>query len=253
MGDRPPTVSAKAATVRAAQYNPRPYRHKIRNLAYVDLNADRGILRDLSEFGMAVQSLASLQAEQQVRLRVDLPDPRLRVEAQGRVAWTDAGGQAGVEFLDLPRRSRRQLQEWILTQLLAGAYNALADETAALLFSSTARPVIRLKPESIHPPKRLRLAGISVSARAFSRAVDGLVLLCAVLLFHVLALVLTDTLPSWPVASALALGATSVFVLLYWGLFGVFFRATPGNRLAELACRESISRKRRQEARARFR
>jgi len=246
-------VSAQAATVRAAEHHPRPYRHKIRNLAYVDLNANRGIVRDLSEFGMAAQTLVPLQVDQQVHVHLDLRDPRVRVEAQGRVAWTDAAGQAGVEFLDLSQRSRRSLQEWMFTQLLAAAYRALADEAAALLFSSTARPVIRLEPGSVEARRWLRVAGFTVSARAFSRAVDGLVLLCAVLLFSVLALVLTDTLPSWPVASALALGATSVFVLAYWGLFGFFFGATPGHRLAELAYRDSVSRTNGQEGRTRFR
>jgi hypothetical protein len=91
---------------------------------------------------------------------------------------------------------------------------------------------------------------VTLSASTFARAVDGLVLLCAVLLFSVLTLMLTDTLPAWPLASALMLGAAALLVVAYWGLFHLFFGATAGERLAELACREPIKSP---EPRMRFR
>src|SRR5579863_7318007 len=82
----------------------RPYRHKIRTLAYVSLDsANGGILRDLSDAGMAVQALAPLRQNQAVKVRLELSSPRFRLEAEGRVAWVDSLGQAGVEFLDLPQ------------------------------------------------------------------------------------------------------------------------------------------------------
>jgi hypothetical protein len=247
MAHRAQAASAQVATGRT---EPRRYRHKIRNLAYVDLDASRGILRDISEFGVASQTLVSLQADQRVHLRLDLRDPRVHLEIQGRVAWSDGRGQTGVEFLDLPHRSRRLLQEWIFTQLLAAAYRALGDENAALLFSSAVRPAIRIDPQTIAPTRSLSLAGITLPARTFARAVDGLVLLCAVLLFSVVALALTDTMPPWPVASALVLGTTALFVLTYSGLFEFFFGPTPGERLAEMACRDADNNP---ESRTRFR
>ena len=232
---------------------PRPYRHKIRNLTYVEVDGNRGLLRDLSEFGMASQTLTPVQIDQPVRLSLELRDPRVRVEAQGRVAWTDGRGLSGVEFVDLPRSSQRSLQEWIFSRLLAAAYRAMGDENAALLFSSIGRPAIRLKPQIVPPNLSLNLAGITVRARSLARALDGLVLLCAVLLFSVLTLALTDVLPSWPMASAFVMGAACVLVLAYWGLFEFFFGATPGERLAEVACRESAKGKRETELRTRFR
>src|SRR5579871_6647427 len=125
-----------ARATSGAESKPRAYRHKIRNLTYLDVDANRGLLRDLNEFGVASQTLAPVQVDQPVRLNLDLRDPRLRVDAQGRVVWTDGRGQAGVEFVKLPQSSRRAIQEWIFAQLLAAAYRALGDENAALLFSS---------------------------------------------------------------------------------------------------------------------
>src|SRR5271169_4807371 len=86
----------------------RHYRHHIRTLAYVNLdNGNGGIIRDLGDSGLAIQAVAPLLLNQQVFLRFELANPRVRVETTGRVAWVDPMGQAGVEFLTLSQRSAR--------------------------------------------------------------------------------------------------------------------------------------------------
>src|ERR1700681_923241 len=98
----------------------RPYRQRIRTLVHVNLDAANGaILRDLSEFGIAMQTVAPLAPDQQVHLQFELPAPRVRVEAAGRIVWTDSWGQAGVKFLNLPQPCERSLKEWIFTQILS--------------------------------------------------------------------------------------------------------------------------------------
>src|SRR3989442_15985889 len=88
----------------------RHYRQKIRSVAYVSLDhANGGIIRNLSEVGVAIQAVAPLRVNQQVHLRFDLLSPRLRVEGSGQVAWANSMGQAGVEFLTIPQPSRRLL------------------------------------------------------------------------------------------------------------------------------------------------
>jgi hypothetical protein len=56
------------------------------------------------------------------------------------------------------------------------------------------------------------------------------------LLFAVMSLVMTNILPSWPMMLLLAVGITAAFVGLYWFLFVFWIGATPGERLAWLAC-----------------
>jgi PilZ domain len=245
------SVPARADRSRAANRR-HHYRQKIRNLSYISLEpSSRGILRDLSESGAAVQVLAPLNFNQQIHFRLDLSNPRARVEGEGRVAWTDSLGQAGVEFVEVPNRSHRLLKDWLLTQVLADAQRAAGDPAAGLLFSFTSRPAIRLEPA--RSQRRLQLLWFRVPVERFARLVDCMAMLCAVLLFNVMALTLTDTLPSWPVALALVLAVTAVFAGLYWFLFSVWFRITPGHRLAELACQERGSRKNQADVRARFR
>ena len=230
----------------------RHYRQKVRNLAYIVWDPDTcGVLRDLSESGGAVQVLVPLHRDQQIKFRLDLSNPRARVEGHGRVVWSDPLGQAGIEFVGLPHRSRRVLKDWLFTQVLADAHRAAGDPEAGLLFSFTSRPAIRLEPAQSR--RTLRFLWLRVPLDRFARLVDCLALICAVLLFNVMALTMTDTLPSWPIVIGMVLAVAAVFGGLYWFLFSRWFGITPGRRLAELACQERRGNKKPAEARARFR
>jgi hypothetical protein len=277
MGSPPvASVLAAAAPVCSGEDNQRRhYRHRIRTLAYVNVDSTNGgILRDLSQCGIAMQATAPLRPHQEVLLRFALANPHVRIEAKGRVAWTDSLGQAGIEFLDLPARSRRLLKEWLFTQILAEAYlfspcDSVSDHSragqaeAGLLFSASPRPAIRLEPSPTHvlPPKdgdpqRLRLpwCPVPVSAYGLSRLLDGLLLWCAVLLFAVISLAMTNILPSWPVAVALTGAVTVVFAGVYWFLFVFWSGITPGQHLMRLAGYGSANRVRlEEEDRTRFR
>ncbi len=232
---------------------PRPrrryYRQKVQNLAYVRLDqANGGIIRDLSESGIAIQAVAPLRVNQEVSLRFELLNPRARVEARGRVAWADPLGQAGMEFLDIAERSRHMLKDWIFTQLMATAQHAERAESifihqkgtesaTELTFSDEARPAIALQPDEEDSQASVQVLGspFRISARGISRMVDSLVLLCAVLLFAIISLGMTNLFPTWPLAIALAVGITSMFAAVYWYLFAVCVGMTPGEHLARVA------------------
>jgi hypothetical protein len=269
------------------------YRQKLSTLAYVNLDhSNGGIVRDLSEVGIAIQTVTPLGLNQQVQLRFELQRPRLHLETLGRVAWADQRGQAGIQFLNLSDRAQRSLKQWIFTQLLARAQQVAdagfvfhssnpTEGPTQLLFSTPPRQAIRLEPQArssrlpdqspLHqnwPDRKsqdkslLEMASapalmrrqwlpFPVSHRIFARVVDGLILLTALLLFSVLAMTVTQIFPSWPVAAALALVVTGVFVAVYWFLFVTWMGATPGARLARLAsCDLSVGE---EEDRPRFR
>jgi hypothetical protein len=231
------------------------YRQKLPTLVYVNLNhSNGGIIRDLSEAGAAIQAVSPLRVDQPVHLRFELLHPRVRVETEGRVAWADARGQGGVEFRNLAERARRLIKRWIFTQLLARAEQAHAnadlvlsmpgEEPKALQFSASPRAAIRLQPAaaSISRDSGDRAAKLQlpwcpfpISPDIFSRSVDGLILLAAVLLFSVLAVLITETVPLWPVAVFLLLVAASLFAGAYWFLFAVWMKETPGAWLARKA------------------
>jgi Tfp pilus assembly protein PilZ len=233
----------------------RHYRHQVQSLSYVNLDqGNGGIIRNLGDSGIAIQAVAPLLINQQVFLRFELTNPRARVEATGRVAWVDPMGQAGMEFLTLSQRSGRLLKEWIFVQLMASAQHSAGDsallygkssqEAAELLFSSRARPAIRLEPgEAIarlseadkqHRAVHLPWFPFAISAPALSLLVDGLILLSAVLLFALICMGMAGVVPAWPLALVMGIGVAAVFAVLYRFLFLFWMGGTPGNWLAGL-------------------
>lgn len=262
-----------SATGSAARGQRRHYRHQIQTLAYLNLDqSNGGIIRDLGDSGVAVQAVARLSVDQHVFLRFDLANPRVRVEGKGRVAWADPVGQAGIEFLALSQRSRRGLKEWILIQLLASA-QTFADSTFAyngdsseLLFSSIARPAIRLETGTRAvsvgaeaekgqeaPSLRLPWFPVAISSRILAPLVDGLILLSALLLFAVICMAMIGGVPAWPLALFLGVGVSGVLFILYRFLFLFWIGGTPGTYVAGLTSEALNGVKPESEERSRFR
>jgi hypothetical protein len=72
-----------------------------------------GMILDLSEQGVSMQTIVPLEADRQVRLRLDVPDSDTYLETTGYIAWADALGRAGVRFSELPVEARQRLDEWL--------------------------------------------------------------------------------------------------------------------------------------------
>jgi hypothetical protein len=247
--------SGSTAAAVAPRRKRQHYRHPVSSLLYVNVNqGNGGIIRDLSETGIAVQAVAALQVNEQVQLRFELLNPRVRVETSGRVAWADSTGQAGVEFRALSRRSQRSLKEWLFTHLLSSAHHAAwntifaepeADHESRLQFSPATRRSIRLpaKAPAVRASQDERRATlhilgtrVGIQVRLLSRLLDGLILTVAVLLFSVVGISMTHISPSWP-AGLIILAVVSGFIgCLYGFLFNFWIGATPGASLARRAC-----------------
>jgi hypothetical protein len=122
------------------------YRQDLRTLTYVTLDAaNGGILRNLNSRGVAVQAVSPLHENQRIRLRFDLRFPRLRVDAYGHVTWANAGGQCGVQFVDLPAQTRRQVDEWVFSNLLEAIARAAAQPNSIFAPADQARPGVAAK------------------------------------------------------------------------------------------------------------
>jgi hypothetical protein len=219
-------------------------RHVLRSLAYITLNqGNGGIIRDLSQSGLGVQAVGALWSGQEVELHFELLQPRVRLEARGRVRWADRSGQAGIQFIGLPPRSQRALRDWLFTQILAltamSGRDSIFPEASEVVFSSAHPRAIFVHPQRQTLAIRaesLRWGPFRLSREGFSIFVDTLVLLCAVLLFSTSAIVVMDGLPAWPLGVALLATAAIIFGSVYQILFSDFFCGqTPGKRLALLA------------------
>lgn len=217
-------------------------RFPLRSLAYVRLEHNNGgVIRDLTQSGIALQAVTPLHAGDEVTLRFDLFFPRVRIEVHGCVAWADDSGQAGICFASLPQRSQRAVRDWVFTQMLSAAAVSGRDSMfdaldAQLVLSSAARQPILV--HALPQPQlgTVRWGVLSLSVRSFSIFVDSVILLCAVLFFSTSSLAVMGAVPPLPLAATLLLATSTIFVAVYHLIFSDFLcGASPGKRLAAIA------------------
>jgi hypothetical protein len=231
------------------------YRHPIHSLVYVTLDpGNGGIVRNLGQHGAAIQAVGTLHPSQPVRMRFQLPYPKTRVDVQAEVRWATPSGQAGLRFVGMSPQTRRQLSDCIFSSLLQAMEQSSpvlgSPDEDRLILSSSARPAIRLprQPTNPVPPELARVASVAlpwwpwpISCRALAGVMDGLVLFSAVLAFFCVFLGVAQTMPSWLVSLGLVFGVSGFFTALYWYLFSVIGRGTPGVVLARLAMKGAES------------
>jgi hypothetical protein len=243
------------------------HRYELRTLTYVTVDqANGGIVRDISYRGIKVQMVAAVRAQQQLRVRFELSQPRVRVETRGEVTWATRSGQCGIRFLDLSPKMTRQINEWIFGNLLEGAtlhcdrmgifagspstrsVVGVVEEDDGLIVSPAAVNVIEL-PLAPRPfeaayvghtdtETKLRSSQLDwlsqpLSGRSLVWTINTLVIVAALLLFALVFLSIAGEPPRWPLVTV---GATSICVAaLYWGFFRLFGGTSPGERLARMA------------------
>ena len=108
-----------------------------RRLVTVNLDSkDAGLMVNLSEAGLAVQSLARIKPGAATSLQFELPDTANRIEASGTVVWVDpVSGRAGIRFESLSEAAAGCLKKWLwlATQDRSAAKPAPAPATPAPL------------------------------------------------------------------------------------------------------------------------
>jgi hypothetical protein len=89
-------------------------RHKVHGPVFASFDGvTGGMILDLSEQGLSMQTVVPLEAGRRVQFRLDLEDPDTHLETTGYIAWADALGRAGVRFSELPAEARQRLDEWL--------------------------------------------------------------------------------------------------------------------------------------------
>lgn len=100
-------------------------RQKVNTPAFASFDGvTGGMILDLSEEGMAMQTVTPLEAHTQLPMHISLGEPAVYLETTGYVAWADALGRAGVRFSDLPEEARARLREWLDRNASAPSFKA---------------------------------------------------------------------------------------------------------------------------------
>ncbi|MGH9712573.1 MAG: TonB family protein [Candidatus Acidiferrales bacterium] len=87
-------------------------------LAYVELGENNGgIVLNISAGGLAFAAVEVIHEEHLPKMRFQLPQTNIRVEATGQIAWTgESKKAAGVRFVDLSEEAAAQINGWLSSE-----------------------------------------------------------------------------------------------------------------------------------------
>jgi CheY-like chemotaxis protein len=120
--------AAQAVLFRDKRRKARAIVHTQATIDYAGVEQAKATLVDLAEDGMAVSFGTRLPPTSKVYFQFQLPGQRAAVRLSGQVMWQDWNGRAGIQFVDVPKTSRRLLTEWLQSSLADAPKQALAAE-----------------------------------------------------------------------------------------------------------------------------
>jgi CheY-like chemotaxis protein len=87
--------------------------HTHATIDYANVQQENATLVDLGHHGMAVLFGKKLPPTSKVYFQFKLPGQNMNVRLSGLVVWQDWNGRGGVQFVDVPKASRRLLDEFL--------------------------------------------------------------------------------------------------------------------------------------------
>ena len=87
--------------------------HAQATIDYANVEREKATLIDLAENGMSVQFGQRLPPVSKVYFQFRLPGQAANIRLSGQVIWQDWKGRAGVQYVDVPRASRRLLDDFL--------------------------------------------------------------------------------------------------------------------------------------------
>jgi TonB family protein len=114
-----PPIAERPARTRTPR---RVARHRVAGLMYLDLGSGNGGFPiNISEDGMAFQGVRPLEQGQEISVKFKLDGIDETVTATAKIVWlTETRKGGGLQFIDLPEASRRQINDWIALQERGG-------------------------------------------------------------------------------------------------------------------------------------
>jgi hypothetical protein len=113
--------AARAVMRKEKRKSARATVHAQATVDYANVQQEKATLVDLAQDGMAVQFGKKLPPTSKVYFQFRLPQQSASIRLSGQVVWQDWNGRAGVQFVDVPKTSRRLLTEFLAASLPADA------------------------------------------------------------------------------------------------------------------------------------
>ena len=91
--------------------------HTQATIDYANVQQERATLVDLAQDGMQVRFGKKLPPTSKVYFQFKLPQQTSSVRLSGQVVWQDWNGRAGVQFVDVPKASRKLITDFLAASL----------------------------------------------------------------------------------------------------------------------------------------
>jgi CheY-like chemotaxis protein len=109
--------AARAVMRKEKRKNARAVVHTHATVDYANVQQEKATLVDLAPGGMAVLFGKKIPPTSKVYFQFKLPGQTASVRLSGQVVWQDWNGRAGVQFVDVPKTSRKLLDEFLAARL----------------------------------------------------------------------------------------------------------------------------------------
>lgn len=109
--------AARAVMRKEKRKNARASVHAHAVVDYADVQQEKATLVNLAQDGMSVRFGRKLPPAGRIYFQFQLPGQSMSVRLSGQVIWQDWSGRAGVAFVDVPKTSRRLMQEFLQANL----------------------------------------------------------------------------------------------------------------------------------------
>jgi PilZ domain len=109
--------AARAVMRKEKRKNARAVVHTHATVDYANVQQEKATLVDLAPGGMAVLFGKKIPPTSKVYFQFKLPEQSASVRLSGQVVWQDWNGRAGVQFVDVPKASRKLLDEFLGARL----------------------------------------------------------------------------------------------------------------------------------------
>jgi len=134
--------AARAVMRKEKRKSARATVHTHATVDYANVEQEKATLIDLAQDGMSVLFGKKLPPTSKVYFQFKLPGQSASVRLSGQLVWQDWNGRGGVQFLDVPRSSRRLMDEYLGANLPRGRKREFPEVTVEMEESLQLRGVV---------------------------------------------------------------------------------------------------------------
>lgn len=121
--------AARAVMRKEKRKNARATVHTQATVDYANVEQEKATLVDLAQDGMCVLFGKKLPPTSKVYFQFKLPGQTASVRLSGQLLWQDWNGRGGIQFIDVPRTSRRLLDQYLGANLPKNGSRDFSDVT----------------------------------------------------------------------------------------------------------------------------